>query len=108
MITTTGNEVANHSITDYLGIVHGIVVRNPSFGQGILGGISSLFTGVNIPLTTYCAELRKEALQLMEENAEQLGAHAVIGLRFDSSHVGIQSAALVAYGTAVSLVRHAD
>jgi uncharacterized protein YbjQ (UPF0145 family) len=52
--------------------------------------------------------LRKEALQLMEENAEQLGAHAVIGLRFDSSHVGIQSAALVAYGTAVSLVRHAD
>ena len=47
MITTTGNEVAGHSITGYLGVVRGIVVRSPTIAQGIFGGLKTIIGGNN-------------------------------------------------------------
>jgi uncharacterized protein YbjQ (UPF0145 family) len=108
MITTTGNEVANHSITDYLGVVRGIVVRSPTIAQGVMGGLKTIIGGNNEAFAKVCEAARQEAFDKMVAHAEELGAHAIIGMRYDATDFGPNTTEVLAYGTAVSLVRHAD
>lgn len=108
MITTTGNEVAGHSITSYLGVVRGIIVRSPTISQGLLGGLKQIVGGNNEAYAKVCEAARNEAFERMVAHAEELGAHAIIGMRYDATEFAPGVTEVLAYGTAVSLVRHAD
>ena len=103
MIVTTGNDIAGRTIKTYLGIVRGIVVRSPSITQGIMGGLKQ-FVGGNIEsYATVCEQARQEAFDRMVRHAGELGADAVIGVRYDATEFAQSSTEVLAYGTAVKL-----
>lgn len=105
MIVTTGNEVAGHSITSYLGIVRGIVVRSPTISQGIMGGLKQFIGGNIESYAEVCETSREEAFEKMLQHARQQGADAVIGMRYDATEFAKAVTEVLAYGTAVKLSR---
>ena len=84
VVVTTGNEIAGHRITEFLGIVRGIVVRSPSIGQGLVGAFKSIGGGNIREYAEVCEGARHDAYIQMVQHAEQLGAHAIIGMRYDA------------------------
>ena len=105
IIVTTTNDVAGHRVVDYLGIARGIVVRSTSIGQGIVGAFKQL-GGDNIQeYVDVCEAARQEAYLLMMQHAEKIGAHAVIGMRYDATEFVAGATEVLAYGTAVRLER---
>jgi uncharacterized protein YbjQ (UPF0145 family) len=105
MIVTTGNEVAGHAIADYLGIVRGIVVRSPNIAQGLLGGLKQIVGGNIESYAQVCEGAREEAFQRMVLHAEERGADAVIGVRYDATEFSQGVTEVLSYGTAVKLRR---
>jgi uncharacterized protein YbjQ (UPF0145 family) len=105
MIVTTGNDVAGHSIADYLGIVRGIVVRSPSIAQGFLGGLQQLVGGNIESYAEVCEAAREEAYERMVQHAQERGADAVIAMRYDATEFSQGVTEVLAYGTAVKLAR---
>src|SRR3982750_1608490 len=103
MIVTTGNEVGGRSIARYLGIVRGIVVRSPSITQGFLGGLKQIVGGNIESYAKVCESAREDAYQRMVEHAEEEGADAVIGMRYDATEFAQGVTEVLAYGTAVKL-----
>jgi len=103
VLVTTGNDVAGHAITSYLGIVRGIVVRSVSFGQGFVGAFRQLGGGNIAEYVEVCDSARQEAYILMMQHAEKLGADAVIGMRYDATEFSQGATEVLAYGTAVKL-----
>ena len=103
MIVTTGNEIVGQEIEQYLGVVRGIVVRATGLGRGIIGGLKSLAGGNIEEWTHVCEEARKEATNRMIAHAHEIGADAIIGMRFDSTEFSQGSTEVLAYGTAVKL-----
>jgi uncharacterized protein YbjQ (UPF0145 family) len=103
IIVTTTNEVTGFKVTRYLGIVRGIVVRSPSFGQGIKGAFRSLGGGNIKEFTSVCELARHEAYGEMIHNAEALSADAIIGMRYDATEFMQGATEVLAYGTAVKL-----
>ncbi|MGC4005685.1 MAG: YbjQ family protein [Pirellulales bacterium] len=101
MIITTGNDVSGSAISGYLGVVRGIVVRSPSIGQGFVGGLKSLVGGNNETFAEVCDAAREEAFQRMLRHAAQIGADAVIGMRYDATEFAPGVTEVLAYGTAV-------
>jgi uncharacterized protein YbjQ (UPF0145 family) len=101
--TTTFN-FEGYRITRYIGVVRGIVVRAPTISQGIMGGLKSLVGGQIGAYSEMCEQARKQAYESLLEHAKEMGANAVVGLRYDTGNVGAaQSAAteVLCYGTAV-------
>jgi uncharacterized protein YbjQ (UPF0145 family) len=100
---TTTFSIEGYKIVAYKGIVRGIIVRMPTIGQGIVGGLKSIVGGHIGAYTEMCEQARQQAYDLMIEHAVQIGANAVVGLRYDASEVGGQNAAteVLCYGTAV-------
>ncbi len=107
MIVTTGNEIAGHAISQYLGVVRGIVVRSPSITlQGLLGGLKQLAGGnIESHAQEVCEAAREEAFRRMEEHAEERGADAVIAMRYDATEFATGVTEVLAYGTAVKAAR---
>jgi uncharacterized protein YbjQ (UPF0145 family) len=105
IVVTTGNEVAGHAIATYLGIVRGIVVRSPHFGQTLLGSLRSLGGGQIGEFSRVCEEARHEAYTQMLTHARSLGADAIIGMRYDATEFMQGITEVLAYGTAVQLER---
>src|SRR5207237_1785415 len=85
MIVSTGNEVTGHEIAEYLGVVRGIVVRSPSIAQGFLGGLKQMIGGNIEAYAQVCETARGEAFSRMVEHARELGAEAIIGMRYDAT-----------------------
>lgn len=106
MIVTTGNEVAGHSITSYIGIVRGIVVRSPSIAQGFLGGLKQMVGGNIESYAQVCEAAREEAYERMVQHAEERGADAIISMRYDATEFSQGVTEVLAYGTAVKVARH--
>ena len=104
IIVTTGNEVAGHDIVAYLAIVRGIVVRATSIGKGMLGAFKSLAGGNIREFTEVCEAARHEAYQQMMEHAREVGADAIIGMRYDATEFYQGATEVLAYGTAVKLM----
>jgi uncharacterized protein YbjQ (UPF0145 family) len=105
VVVTTTNDVAGHRVTEYLGIVRGIVVRSPSIGQGLVGAFKQLGGG-NIPeYVAVCEQARQDAYLLMMDHAQKIGAHAVVGMRYDATEFAGGTTEVLAYGTAVRLER---
>ena len=105
MIVTTGNEIAGHSIAQYIGIVRGIVVRSPSIAQGFLGGLKQMVGGNIESYAKVCEAAREEAYERMVQHAQEEGADAVIGMRYDATEFAQGVTEVLAYGTAVKLSR---
>ena len=105
IIVTTGNDVAGHHVTEFLGVVRGIVVRSPSIGQGIVGAFKSIGGGNIKEYAEVCEAARHDAYVQMIQHAEQLGAHAVIGMRYDATEFMASVTEVLAYGTAVRIAR---
>ncbi|MEO8207330.1 MAG: YbjQ family protein [Chthoniobacterales bacterium] len=103
MITTTGNDVTGRTITEYLGLVRGIVVRSPNIAQGILGGLKQIIGGNIQSYANVCEAAREEAYELMVQHAREMGADAVIAMRYDATGFGQGATEVLAYGTAVKL-----
>ena len=105
IIVTTGNEVAGHDIVAYIAIVRGIVVRATSIGKGILGSFKALGGGNIREFTEVCEAARHDAYQQMIDHATAVGADAIIGMRYDACDFVQTSTEVLAYGTAVKLMR---
>ncbi|MBX3230731.1 MAG: YbjQ family protein [Labilithrix sp.] len=103
VIVTTGNDVAGHKIVGYLGIVRGVIVRSVSFGAGFVGSIKQLAGGNIKEYVDVCEAARHDAYVEMLSHAEALGAHAIIGMRYDATEFGQGTTEVLAYGTAVRL-----
>jgi uncharacterized protein YbjQ (UPF0145 family) len=107
MIVTTTLDVEGYRIADYKGIVRGITVRSPTIAQGLLGGLKSIIGGKIGAYMEMCEQARQHAYDSMLEHAQQLGANAIVGVRYESSEVGSQDSAteVLCYGTAVVIER---
>jgi uncharacterized protein YbjQ (UPF0145 family) len=103
MLVTTGNEVAGRSITSYIGIFRGIVVRSPSLAQGFLGSLKQVVGGNIESFAQVCEAAREDAYERMVQHARERGADAVIGMRYDATEFNQGVTEVLAYGTAVKL-----
>ena len=100
-MTTTTFEMENFRVTRNFGVVRGIVVRSRSIVGNFLAGLQTIVGG-NISLyTELCERARNDAYEIMLEHAAQLGANAVIGVRYDATEVMAGVTEVLAYGTAV-------
>lgn len=98
---TTAFELPGRTIARNLGIVRGIVVRSRSVVGTIGAGIQTLFGG-NITLyTELCEQTRSESFEVMVQHAEELGANAIVGMRYDATEISQGVTEVLAYGTAV-------
>lgn len=103
MLVTTGNEISGRSIVQYLGIVRGIVVRAPTISQNLIGGFKSILGGHIEEYTEVCERARLEAYDRMVQHAQDMGADAIIGMRYDATEFSQSVTEVLAYGTAVKL-----
>jgi len=101
MIVATTNDLAGHKIVRNLGVVRGIVVRSRSIVGNIGASIQSLFGG-NITLyTSLCERARSDAYDLMVQHAQEIGANAILAMRYDANEIAAGITEVLAYGTAV-------
>ena len=103
MLSSTTFEIHGHRIIEHMGLVRGIIVRSPTISQGIMGGLKNIIGGKIGAYTTMCEQTRAQAYADMEKHAEELGANAIIGIRYDAASVESHGAAVevLCYGTAV-------
>ena len=100
-MTTTAFTIDGFRVTRNLGVVRGITVRSRSIIGNIGAGLQTLFGG-NITLyTTLCEKTRSESYDIMLSHAADLGANAVVGIRYDATEVSDGVTEVLCYGTAV-------
>ncbi len=105
-LTTTAFELAGYKVRRSFGVVRGIIVRSRSIVGNVGASLQSLFGG-NITLyTSLCERAREDAFQSMLAHAGELGANAVIGVRYDATELAPGITEVLCYGTAV-FVEHA-
>ncbi len=98
---TTVLELPGKKIVKNFGLVRGITVRSRSI-FGTIGGALHTIVGGNITLfTSLCERTRGEAFELMMKHAEEMGANAIIGVRYDANEVMSGVTEVLCYGTAV-------
>jgi uncharacterized protein YbjQ (UPF0145 family) len=100
MQVTTTFSIDGHEIVEHKGVVRGIVVRAPTISQGIFGGLKSVIGGRIGAYIRMCEQTREQAYRELVAHAEQLGANAVVGMRYDASDIG-SATEVLCYGTAV-------
>ncbi len=98
---TTALELPGYRIVQNLGVVRGLVVRSRSLVGNIGAGLQSLFGGNITILAGMCEKARADAFDLMIEHANQMGANAVINVRYDATEIMQGASEVLAYGTAV-------
>ena len=104
-LVTTAFDLPGHRIVENFGLVRGIVVRSRSI-VGNIGAALQTIVGGNITLyTELCERARQDAFRLLLEHAAELGANAVIGVRYDANEVAQGVTEVLAYGTAVRVER---
>lgn len=103
MIVTTSNDVQGRLVGQYLGVVRGIVVRSPNIAQNIMGGLKRLVGGNIEQYAQVCETAREEAFQRMVHHALQIGADAILAVRYDATEFAQSTTEVLCYGTAVKL-----
>ena len=101
MIISTTNFVAGHRVTETRGHCFGLVVRSRGLTGNIAAGLRSLVGGEITEYTELLEDARRQAIDRMVGNATQMGANAILSMRFDSSEMSTYMTEIVAYGTAV-------
>lgn len=102
---TTQDELADYDITQTLGLVRGNTIRARHVGKDIIAGLRSIVGGEITEYTKMLAEAREQSIDRMVDEADGLGADAIVCLRFTTSPVMQGAAELLAYGTAVKVRR---
>lgn len=100
-LVTTAFQIDGYRIVKNLGIVRGITVRSRSIIGNIGAGIQTLFGGNISILQELCERTRQEAFTIMVLHAQEHGANAVVGMRYDANDVMSGVTEVLAYGTAV-------
>ena len=102
MIVTTGNEIQNKKFK-ILGVVKGNTVRARNIGRDIFAGLKNIVGGEISEYTKLQAISREQAVKRMQEDAEKMGANAIINVRLTTAMIMQGTAEILAYGTAVKL-----
>jgi uncharacterized protein YbjQ (UPF0145 family) len=105
MIISTMNDLPGYRIDEVLGDVFGLTVRSRNVGSQIGASLKSLVGGELKGMTKMLADGRRHAQERLVEEAEAMGADAVIAFRFDSSELGTTWTEICAYGTAVRVTK---
>ena len=103
--TTTAFTLDGYQITANHGVVRGITVRSRSIFGTIGASIQTLFGGDITLFSELCERTRAEAFAMMLQHAEERGANAVVGIRYDATEVMSGVSEVLCYGTAVTVVR---
>lgn len=106
-LVTTAFTLDGYRITRTLGLVRGITVRSRSLVGNIGAGFQTLFGGNITIYQELCEKARLDAYEIMIQHAQQMGANAVIGVRYDANEVISGVTEVLAYGTAVIVERSA-
>ncbi len=101
MIVATTSELPGMRVREVKGLVQGNTIRARNVGRDIVAGLRNIIGGEITEYTRLMTESRAEATQRMVQEAESLGANAILGVRFTTSTVISGAAELLAYGTAV-------
>lgn len=103
MIIVTTETIEGKAIHQTLGIVRGSTVRARNIGRDIFASLKNIVGGEISEYTKLLADSREQAMQRMVEDAKNLGADAIVNVRFTTSNVMQGSSEILAYGTAVKL-----
>lgn len=103
MLISTTDTVAGYEVSETLGVVRGNTVRARNIGRDITQGLRNVVGGELKSYTGLLSDAREEAIVRMETQAEELGADAVVSVRFVTAEVTQGAAEILAYGTAVTL-----
>ncbi len=104
MVTTAFGFDGYHIVRN-LGVVRGITVRSRSVVGNFVGGLQTLIGGNITVYTELCEHAREEAFAIMVQHAQQVGANAIIGMRYDANDVREGVTEVLAYGTAVVVAK---
>ncbi|VAW64668.1 UPF0145 protein TM_0763 [hydrothermal vent metagenome] len=103
MIISNMEIIPGKRVTEHFGLVQGSTVRTKHLGRDLMAGFKNIFGGELRGYTELLHEAREEAVSRMTQQAEAIGANAVLNVRFSTSSVAQGAAELFAYGTAVML-----
>ncbi len=103
MIISTTDNVPNKEITEILGIARGSTVRARNIGRDIFAGLKNIVGGEIEEYTKLQAESREQAMQRMVQDAERMGADAIVNMRMTTAMIMQGAAEILLYGTAVKL-----
>lgn len=101
MIYVTSSDIAGRRIVETLGVVRGNTIRARHLGKDILAGFKGLVGGEIEEYTKLMAEAREQAIDRMISRAEDLGANAIVDVRFMTSYIMGMASEILVYGTAV-------
>jgi uncharacterized protein YbjQ (UPF0145 family) len=101
VLISNTEQVPGRRINQFFGVVSGSTVRTKHAGRDLMAGLKNFFGGELKGYTELLKEAREEALERMTQQAESLGANAVVNVRFSTSSVAQGAAEIFAYGTAV-------
>jgi len=93
--------VAGYRVVRHLGVVRGVTVRSRGLGGQLAAGLRALAGGKIHEYVELCEETRAEAFDLMVQHAQEMGANAIIGIRYDATEMAENMTEVLAYGTAV-------
>ena len=102
---TTTFTIDGYRIVEYKGLVRGITVRAPTISQGLIGGMKQIVGGKIGAYTDMCEQARRHAYEHMIEHAHEVGANAILGVRYDASEVVDRATEVLCYGTAAVIER---
>lgn len=100
-MVTTAFTLEGYRIVRNLGVVRGITVRSRSIVGNFVAGLQTIVGGNITALTTLCEAARAEAFQILLQHAGEIGANAIIGMRYDATEIMTGVSEVLAYGTAV-------
>ncbi|MBN1886016.1 MAG: YbjQ family protein [Candidatus Krumholzibacteriota bacterium] len=100
-MTSTSFEIHGYRVTKHLGVVRGLAVRSRSIFGRIGADLQTIFGGDITLFQELCEKTRDRAFDLMFEHATEVGANAVVGIRYDAEEVTDGVTEVICYGTAV-------
>jgi len=101
MLLSTTGDIEGRKIIKHLGLVRGNTIRARHIGRDIMAGLRNVVGGEISDYTKMMAESREQAIDRMIEEAQKLGANAIVGLKFATSMIMQSASEILAYGTAV-------
>jgi len=104
MFLTNTEEIPGKKIVAFYGVVSGSTVRAKHAGRDLMASLKNIFGGELVGYTELLQESRDEAMERMKSQAKQLGANAIVNVRFSTSSVAAGASEIYIYGTAVTVV----
>ena len=101
MLLATTDTIQGRKIVKHLGLVRGNTIRARHIGRDVMAGLRNLVGGEVTDYTKMMAESREQSIDRMVEEAQNLGANAIVGIRFSTTEMMQHAAEIMVYGTAV-------